>query len=521
MVNSIPLAAAAASLLLFPAANALPYTDSSPVLQVDGRSYDSLIAKSNHTSIVEFYAPWCGHCKNLQGPYEKAAKHLAGLAKVAAVNCDEESNKPLCGQMGVQGFPTLKIVKPGKKPGKPLVEDYQGARTAKAIVDAVTDKIPNHVKRLKDADYAAWVVEGTNPKAILFSTKGQTSALLKALAIDFRDALDVAQIRYKEADAVSAFGVDKFPTLLLLPGEGKEPITYDGEMKKEPMLKFLSTVATPNPDSPKKDKKAKSSSDKKKASSASSKMAKSSASQKSEESKTASEDAETPAPKASSPKPADAKPITSLPDGLSLQQKCLNDKAGTCVLALLPEQKAPSEQTTLAIKSLSELHQKHELGKRNLFPFYQVPHTNTQGDALRSKLCLKTGDVELIAVNGKRGWWRHFAAGEFQLSKIEDWVDAIRMGDAPKQKVPEGLIQNAADLPPEPVKYEDPEQAGEKATEANPDSEQLRNMKEALKDQMPEGMDFEMEELSDEDYEKIMKQGEQATEGKSDGHDEL
>ena len=36
------------------------------------------------------------------------------MAKVAAINCDEESNKPFCGSMGVQGFPTLKIVKPGK-----------------------------------------------------------------------------------------------------------------------------------------------------------------------------------------------------------------------------------------------------------------------------------------------------------------------------------------------------------------------------------------------------------------------
>ena len=69
----------------------------------------------------------------MQPAYEKAAKSLTGLAKVAAVNCDDESNKPFCGRMGVQGFPTLKIVKPGKKPGKPIVEDYQGARSAKAI----------------------------------------------------------------------------------------------------------------------------------------------------------------------------------------------------------------------------------------------------------------------------------------------------------------------------------------------------------------------------------------------------
>ena len=35
--------------------------------------------------------------------------HLQGIANVAAVDCDEASNKPLCGQYGVQGFPTLKV----------------------------------------------------------------------------------------------------------------------------------------------------------------------------------------------------------------------------------------------------------------------------------------------------------------------------------------------------------------------------------------------------------------------------
>lgn len=172
------------------------YSSSSPVLQLNGKTYDSLIAKTNHTSIVEFYAPWCGHCKNLKPAYEKAAKSLQGLAKVAAVDCDEEVNKPFCGTMGVQGFPTLKIVRPGKKAGRPTVEDYQGARTAKAIVDAVIDKIPNHVKRLKDADYAEWVAE-SGPKAILFSDKGTVSALLKSVAIEFLGVLGVGQIRDK------------------------------------------------------------------------------------------------------------------------------------------------------------------------------------------------------------------------------------------------------------------------------------------------------------------------------------
>jgi protein disulfide-isomerase A6 len=288
MVYTRAITVAAAALLSALPVNAGLYPKGSAVLQVDGKSYDRLIAQSNYTSIVEFYAPWCGHCKNLQPHYEKVAQNLAGLAHVAAVDCDEESNKPFCGQMGVKGFPTLKIVKPGKKPGKPIVEDYQGERTAKAIVDTVIDKIPNLVKRVDDKTLESWLAEANDTaKAILFSDKGRTSALLKAIAIDFKGSISVAQIRNtdKEKASLELFGISEFPTLLLLPG-GKEAqgIIYDGELKKEAMVKFLSQAAVPNPDpAPAKIKLPKSKDSKKKASKAKEEFESTSKSHKKEE----------------------------------------------------------------------------------------------------------------------------------------------------------------------------------------------------------------------------------------------
>ena len=95
--------------------------------------------------MVEFYAPWCGHCQRLTPEYTKAAKALKGVVKVrasfdvvgvlsnvqlflcqiGAVNADD--HKSLGGQYQVQGFPTIKIF--GLNKNKP--EDYQGERTAK------------------------------------------------------------------------------------------------------------------------------------------------------------------------------------------------------------------------------------------------------------------------------------------------------------------------------------------------------------------------------------------------------
>jgi protein disulfide-isomerase A6 len=524
-----PILAAAASLLLAPSTLAAGlYTKGSPVLQLGSKDFDSNINRSNHTSIVEFYAPWCGHCQSLKPAFEKAAKSLSGLAKVAAVNCDEEANKPLCGQMGVQGFPTLKIVRPGKKAGKPLVEDYQGARSAKAIVDAVIDKIPNHVARPKGAEIESWATKD-GPRAILFSDKGLVSALLKALAIDFLGTIEIAQVRNKEKEAVEKYGVTKFPTLVLLPGDGEDAIKYDGEIKKEAMVAFLSKAAAPNPDpAPKKAKS--SSTDKKeksKSSKASSSFSKASASHASSEGSAspASQTAETleddsnptesPDPKVEPkhtpvPIPA-ATPIASLPDGLSLQQKCLNDKAATCILALLPANDEPTTDSTQAIEALSEIHHKHEAANRKLFPFYQLPSSNSQATALRNLLSLSPG-IELIAINGKRSWYRHLDAsvGGLTTSVIESWIDAIRMDDLPKTKLPENIIVPRDALPEEPVRYQ--------AATDDPEA-----MREKLKNSLPEGVDFEFEEIDDDEYERIMKKSEQAT-GRGNvetEHDEL
>ncbi|KAE8148017.1 hypothetical protein BDV25DRAFT_159140 [Aspergillus avenaceus] len=430
------------------------YTKKSPVIQVTQKNYDQLIANSNHTSIVEFYAPWCGHCQNLKPAYEKAAKNLDGLAKVAAVNCDDDANKPLCGRMGVQGFPTLKIMTPSKKPGKPRVEDYRGDRSAKAIVGAVVDRIPNHVKKVTDKNLEEWLSQDEeSPKAILFTEKGTTSALIRALAIDFLGSVKVAQIRNKETEAVEKFGVTDFPALVLLPGGEKEHVVYDGELKKQPIIEFLSQVAAPNPDpapAKPKDKSTKSSK---------STTAGSRSSTVIDDQAENLKPTESPDPKvedAPESKPAQvpipAPPIDTLPTVEALEAACLQPKSGTCVLALLPEPSEPDADLPSpakeAIVSLSEIAHKHAVRKSHLFPFYTVPAINSGAQTLRNGLGLAEGaqTVEIIALNGRRGWWRQYDpsdVADYSVTRVESWIDAIRLGEGSKAKLPDGIVVEA------------------------------------------------------------------------------
>jgi protein disulfide-isomerase A6 len=400
---------------------------------------------------------------------------------VAAVNCDEEMNKSFCGQMGVQGFPTLKIVRPSKKRGKPTVEDYQGQRDAKSIVEAVKDKIPNIVKRVTDKNLAEWLnVNDGNAKAILFSEKGLVSATMKTLAVDFDGLVSLAQIRNKEAAAVEKFGIKKFPTLILLKAGSEDAITYEGEMKKEPMVEFLSQIAPPNLDCPAaKAKKTNAKKDTKKESKSSSKFAKASASHKSADASSAAASATdetveepikaTESPAANLKDENTAEPIALpveetkptipiLAESSVLQASCLNEKSKTCILAILPKDES-SEAATSAISSLASIHQKHDKLGSSLFPFVGVPASNPVAASIISELKLgNSEEVHLIATNGKRSWYKKYSGTTFGPNEVETWVDALRMGEGKREKLPDSLLVAAekVEIPEERVAEENP-----------------------------------------------------------------
>lgn len=106
------------------------YSSSDDVVELTEANFDRLVLQSDAIWIVEFYAPWCGHCKSLSPEYKKAATALKGVIKVGAINADD--NKNIGGQYGVRGFPTIKVFGTNKK----SPTEFSGQRTAQGIVDA-------------------------------------------------------------------------------------------------------------------------------------------------------------------------------------------------------------------------------------------------------------------------------------------------------------------------------------------------------------------------------------------------
>lgn len=118
------------------------YSSSDEVVQLTASNFKSLVLDSKDLWYVEFYAPWCGHCKNLAPEWKKAAKALKGVVKVGAIDMDQSDAQSVGAPYGIRGFPTIKIF--GKNKNSPI--DYNGGRTASAIVDDALNQVKSLVK---------------------------------------------------------------------------------------------------------------------------------------------------------------------------------------------------------------------------------------------------------------------------------------------------------------------------------------------------------------------------------------
>ncbi|EEC77315.1 hypothetical protein OsI_15980 [Oryza sativa Indica Group] len=123
------------------------------VLTLDAGNFSEVVAKHPFI-VVKFYAPWCGHCKQLAPEYEKAASILRKnelpvvLAKVDAYN---ERNKELKDKYGVYSYPTIKIMKNGGSD----VRGYGGPREADGIVEYLKRQVGPASLKLESAEEAA------------------------------------------------------------------------------------------------------------------------------------------------------------------------------------------------------------------------------------------------------------------------------------------------------------------------------------------------------------------------------
>ncbi|KAI0303760.1 thioredoxin-like protein [Multifurca ochricompacta] len=226
----------------------------SNVIDLDSSNFDSVIGNGK-PGLVEFFAPWCGHCKNLAPTYEQlgdAFSHAKDKVVVAKVDADGVG-KSLGKKYGVTGFPTLKWFDP-----QGTVSDYEGGRDLDSLADFVAKKsgVKSNIKPppppatliLDTHTFDEVVLNKDHDTIVTFTAPwcGHCKSLKPIYEQVARDFLPETNCIVANIDADSEanrplalkYGIQSFPTIKFFP-KGGEPVAYEGGRKEADFVEFL------------------------------------------------------------------------------------------------------------------------------------------------------------------------------------------------------------------------------------------------------------------------------------------
>lgn len=105
---------------------------SSPnVVELTSANWDQEVTKSELPVLVDFWAPWCGPCRQLAPIIDRIADQYVGKLKVGKLNTDD--NQELAIKYGISGIPQVLIFKGGDQPRERVVGLTPEANLVKVI----------------------------------------------------------------------------------------------------------------------------------------------------------------------------------------------------------------------------------------------------------------------------------------------------------------------------------------------------------------------------------------------------
>ncbi|KAJ3046905.1 protein disulfide-isomerase precursor [Rhizophlyctis rosea] len=115
---------------------AVPESNDGPVKVIVGKTYNEIVNDTGKDVLVEFYAPWCGHCKRLAPIYEELGEKFKDIENIVIAKIDAtENDLPADTPFTIEGFPTLKLIKAKDN----TVVSYEGDRTLEDLAKFVKE----------------------------------------------------------------------------------------------------------------------------------------------------------------------------------------------------------------------------------------------------------------------------------------------------------------------------------------------------------------------------------------------
>ncbi|XP_066131540.1 protein disulfide-isomerase A2 [Saccopteryx bilineata] len=187
-----------------------------------------LALREHPALLVEFYAPWCGHCKALAPEYIKAAALLAAeSAKTRLAKVDGPSEPELTEEFAVTEYPTLKFFRDGNRTNP---EEYTGPREAEGIAEWLRRRVGSSITRLEDEEGTQALIDAQDIVVIGFfqDLQDEDVATFRALA---QDALDMTFGLTDQPQLFQKFGLTKDTVVLFKKfDEGRADFPVDEEL---------------------------------------------------------------------------------------------------------------------------------------------------------------------------------------------------------------------------------------------------------------------------------------------------
>jgi protein disulfide-isomerase A6 len=228
---------------------------SSNVHDLTPDNFDQIVDGSK-AAFVEFFAPWCGHCKKLAPEFEIVGDAFAKISDVAVAKVDCDANKDLGARFGIKGYPTLKFFPKGST----TPEDYQGGREANDIIEFINKKTGSRAKVNKPASDVTVLTNANFDSIVKDANKhvfvefyapwcGHCKSLAPVwdkLSTVFKNEPNVVIANIdadKYKDIGGQYGVSGFPTLKWFGKDSKEGKPFNGGRDLAELVKYVNLEA--------------------------------------------------------------------------------------------------------------------------------------------------------------------------------------------------------------------------------------------------------------------------------------
>jgi len=218
-------------------------------------NFDSVVGGSKSV-LVEFYAPWCGHCKTLAPIYEQLGEAFLNNKEVVIANVDADAHRSLGGRFGVSGFPTIKFFPKGKS--EPM--EYSSGRDLDSFIDFIFEQTGVKGKKNTPKEAVLALTPENFDKVVMDTDKdvlvefyapwcGHCKTLAPkfekvAAAFSRENNVVVAKVDAdKHKDLGGRYEVSGFPTLKFFPKSNKKGEPYNGGREESDLLGFLNEKA--------------------------------------------------------------------------------------------------------------------------------------------------------------------------------------------------------------------------------------------------------------------------------------